>query len=676
MLKELGFIRVGAIVPKIKVANTQWNSEEIIKQLKVADEKGISVVTTPELAVTGYSCADLFHQDILLQKSLEAVKKILEETKDLNLVSIIGIPIEKGNHLFDCAVVIQKGKILGVVPKTFIPNHNEYYEKRWFASGENSMTNSVVNNLTNSGTIDGEDKIILFGQEVPFGNKIIFVEKENNNFTFAVEIGEDLWHGFAPSVNHSTQGAMIIFNLAATSESVGKYAYRKDLVKIQSAKNICGYVYASANVNESTTDAVFSGHAMIAENGHILKENQRFDFESNIIYADIDVLRLKNNRKKNTNFMSVYGKEFYQRVELETLTDLKLESQIIEKNVEKENKFKVIEKIERDYKEYPFVPSNEILRDERCQEIINIQACGLAKRLLHTGIKKTILGLSGGMDSTLAFLVIIEAYKKLGITNENMIAITMPGFGTTNRTYENACCLAKAYGVTLKEISIKEACFVHMKDIGLEETDRSITYENAQARERTQILMDVANKEGGLVIGTGDLSELALGWCTYNGDHMSMYAVNADIPKTLVRYLIKWVADKTKEPTLYDILDTPISPELLPPDEYGNLVQKTENTIGPYVLHDFFLYHFLRYGATPKKIYTIAKQVFKNKFSNEEIKKWLKVFLKRFFTQQFKRSCIPDGPKVGSISISPRSDLKMPSDADASIWLKELEECE
>lgn len=658
MLKELGFIRVGAIVPKIKVANTQWNAEEIIKQLKAANEKGVAIVTTPELAITGYSCADLFYQDILLQKSLESLKMILEETKDLDLVSIIGMPIEKENQLFDCAVVIQKGKILGVVPKTFIPNGNEDCEKRWFVSSGNYDEICGGNNVQTSANI--VDKIILFGQEIPFGNKIIFEEKENKNFSFSIEIGGDLWNSCAPSASKTIHGAMIIFNLTAINESVGKYAYRKDLLKIQSAKNICGYVCASAGVNESTTDAVFSGNAMIAENGKLIKENQRFDFESNMIYADIDVLKLKNYRKKNTNFMNIYAKEKYQKVELETFADLNFENQIIE----------------REYKEYPFVPLNETLREERCQEIINIQASGLAKRLLHTGIKKTVLGLSGGMDSTLAFLVIIEAYKKLGITNDNMIAITMPGFGTTNRTYENACNLAKAYGVTLREISIKEACLIHMKDIGLDENDRSITYENIQARERTQILMDVANKEGGLVIGTGDLSELALGWCTYNGDHMSMYAVNADIPKTLVRYLIKWIADKTKESILYDILDTPISPELLPPDEYGNLVQKTENTIGPYVLHDFFLYHFLHYGATPKKIYTIAKQVFKNKFSNHEIKKWLQFFLKRFFTQQFKRSCIPDGPKVGSISISPRSDLKMPSDADASIWLKELEECE
>lgn len=637
MYKEHGFVRVGAIIPKLKVANISFNTNEIVKEIKKASELGISIVTTPELSLTGYTCADLFHQDILIEESLEGLKKIQKSTKALDIISIIGMPIRTENQLFNTAVVLQKGKILGVIPKTYIPNYGEFYERRWFASSINCK----------------KDTIVLNGEEVPLGTNLIFQDSENQDIRFAIEICEDLWAPNPPSIRHCLNGATIIFNLSASNEVIGKYQYRKNLVNGQSLKTISAYIYASSGANESTTDLVFGGHAMISEYGSILEENKRFNFDSNLIYSDIDIKKIINYRTRDISYMGVNTKEDYRYINISV----------------KDNIFS----LKRQYEQYPFVPTDDLKRDERCEEILTIQATGLAKRLLHTNIKKTVIGISGGLDSTLAFLVVIEAYKRLGISNDNIVAVTMPGFGTTDRTYQNACKLVKEYGATLKEISIKEACLVHMKDIGLDKSDRSIAYENSQARERTQILMDLANKEDGLVIGTGDLSELALGWCTYNGDHMSMYAVNSSIPKTLVRHLVEWIAKSNKNNnTLYDILNTPISPELLPPDQYGNIVQETENTVGPYVLHDFFLYHFLRYGATPEKIYLLALHTFSNKFSKEEIKKWLIIFIQRFFSQQFKRSCLPDGPKVGTISLSPRGDLRMPSDADAGIWIKKL----
>ncbi len=637
MYKEHGFVRVGAIIPKLKVANISFNTNEIVKEIKKASELGISIVTTPELSLTGYTCADLFHQDILIEESLEGLKKIQKSTKALDIISIIGMPIRTENQLFNTAVVLQKGKILGVIPKTYIPNYGEFYERRWFASSINCK----------------KDTIVLNGEEVPLGTNLIFQDSENQDIRFAIEICEDLWAPNPPSIRHCLNGATIIFNLSASNEVIGKYQYRKNLVNGQSSKTISAYIYASSGANESTTDLVFGGHAMISEYGSILEENKRFNFDSNLIYSDIDIKKIINYRTRDISYMGVNTKEDYRYINISV----------------KDNIFS----LKRQYEEYPFVPTDDLKRDERCEEILTIQATGLAKRLLHTNIKKTVIGISGGLDSTLAFLVVIEAYKRLGISNDNIVAVTMPGFGTTDRTYQNACKLVKEYGATLREISIKEACLVHMTDIELDKSDRSIAYENSQARERTQILMDLANKEDGLVIGTGDLSELALGWCTYNGDHMSMYAVNSSIPKTLVRHLVEWIAKNNKNNnTLYDILNTPISPELLPPDQYGNIVQETENTVGPYVLHDFFLYHFLRYGATPEKIYLLALHTFSNKFSKEEIKKWLIIFIQRFFSQQFKRSCLPDGPKVGTISLSPRGDLRMPSDADAGIWIKKL----
>lgn len=640
-MKELGFIRVGAIVNKLALANPLKNAEVIIKEIKKAETLGVSIVTTPELSFTGYTCGDLFLQEQLLDDSIKALEQVLNETKDIDIISILGMPLRHDNQLFNCAVVITKGKILGVIPKTYIPNYQEFYEARWFSSSKELIT----------------EEIEILGQLVPITTNILFQDKTLKEATFGIEICEDLWTVNPPSNNHALAGATMIFNLSSSNELIGKQEYRKSLVSSQSARTISAYIYASSGVMESTSDILFGGASMIYENGSILAENKRFELESNIITADIDVLKLANDRIKNKSFMKNTNLEEYKIIKLDIKDNIK--------------------ELNREYKEYPFVPSNELERNKRCEEIIEIQSTALARRLIQVGNPKCVIGMSGGLDSTLAFLVIVKAYEKLKRNPKDIIGITMPGFGTTDRTYQNSIDLVKEYGGTLKEISIKDAALLHMKDIGLPETDRSITYENIQARERTQILMDVANMENGLVIGTGDLSELALGWCTYNGDHMSMYAVNTSIPKTLVRYLVAWVKDTTdgkKKEVLQDILDTPISPELLPPDEAGNILQKTESSIGPYVLHDFYLYHFLRYGATPKKIYTLAKHTFKNSFSKEEIKKWLKVFIRRFFTQQFKRNCIPDGVKVGSISLSPRGDLRMPSDANYETWIKELED--
>ena len=640
-MKKYGFVRVGAIMSKLALGDCFQNAEEIIRMIKKADKEGVAVVTTPELSLTGYTCGDLFLQDKLLNETVNGLEKIIEGTKNINIISIVGMPLRYENQLFNVAVVIKSGKILGIIPKTYIPNYSEFYEKRWFASSINLVGNEIC----------------LLGQKVPIGTNIIFKDKVCPDISFAIEICEDLWTVNPPSNYHVIHGASMIFNLSSSNEIIGKYQYRKNLVAMHSAKTISAYIYCSSGMMESTSDILFSGASMICENGTILVENKRFEVESNLITADIDVLKIANDRRKNISYMGVVDDKEYRIIDIDINDSIKT--------------------LQREYKQYPFVPSNEAKRSERCEEIINIQSSALARRLIQLGNPKCIIGMSGGLDSTLAFLVIVKAYEKLGLDMKNIIGVTMPGFGTTGRTYNNACVLVKEYGATLKEVSIKEACLLHMRDVGLPEDDRSVTYENIQARERTQILMDIANMENGLVIGTGDLSELALGWCTYNGDHMSMYAVNASIPKTLVRYLVKWFADMScdkKKDVIYDILDTPISPELLPPDEAGNILQQTESSVGPYVLHDFFLYHFLRYGATPAKIYYLAQHTFSGSFSNCEIKKWLKVFVKRFFTQQFKRNCIPDGVKVGSISLSPRGDLRMPSDACYNSWLREVEE--
>ena len=641
-MKENGFVRVGALVNKLSLGDVIENAQEISRQIKKAYEAGVEIIVTPELSLTGYTCGDMFLQDKLVKDSIIGLEYVLSETKSLNIISIIGMPISTNNALFNCGVVINRGKLLGIIPKTYIPNYKEFYECRWFSSSLNLNINEIE----------------LLGQKVPIGCDLLFQDRKNPNITFAIEICEDLWVVTPPSNDYAKSGATIIFNLSSSNELIGKHNYRKNLISSQSSKTISAYIYASSGMLESTSDILFGGASLIYENGTLLKEGERFLIESNIIYQDIDVLRLVNDRRVNKSFNFSSDNKIYRRI-----------------NIDIHNN---ISKLERKYSKYPFVPKDDILRNERCLEIINIQSSALARRLIQLNYPKCVIGMSGGLDFTLAFIVTVRAFEKLNLDNKDIIGITMPGFGTTDRTYNNSIKLVESYNATLKEINIKEACTIHMKDIGLNPTDISITYENIQARERTQILMDVANMEKGIVIGTGDLSELALGWCTYNGDHMSMYSVNSSIPKTLISYLVKWFMDNEKgirHDVLKDILSTPISPELLPPDKYGNIVQKTENSIGPYVLHDFFLYHFLRYGVRPKKLYFLALHTF-NDFSREDILNYLKVFINRFFTQQFKRNCVPDGIKVGSISLSPRGDLRMPSDMEYKSYLKELDELE
>lgn len=641
MLKKYGFVRVGAVVPEIKVADTEFNSNEIIKQIEIAQNNKIQILCFPELSITGYSCGDLFHQEVLLENSIRALENIIEATSKLNIIVIIGMPIRIENQLFNTAVVIQNGNILGVVPKSYIPNYEEFYEDRWFTSGKDFVQRNIK----------------LLGKEVPFGTDLLFKDKENNEICFAIEICEDLWVVNPPSSNYALNGANIIFNLSASNSVLGKSDYRKDLVKMQSAKTITGYIYVSAGVNESTTDMLFSGQAMVYENGTLLKENREFNFESNMIFIEIDTKRLMNDRQKNISYMhSKDENKTYRNIEINISDD--------------------IETLSREYSKTPFVPTDDKKKIKVCNEILNIQSYALAKRIKSIPTKKIIVGISGGLDSCLAFLVAIKAYEILDLDRKDIIAITMPGFGTTDKTLQNAKRLIEEYETTFREIDIKKACEVHFEDINQNKETFDITYENAQARERTQILMDIANKEGGIVLGTGDLSELALGWCTYNGDHMSMYGVNCGIPKTLVKYLIKYIADVESNESikniLYSILETPISPELLPSNN-SEILQLTEKEVGPYLLNDFFLYHFFRYGATPEKILFVAREIFKDEYSEEEIKEKLKQFVKRFFTQQFKRNCVPDGPKVGTVSLSPRGDLRMPSDASYNLWLKNLD---
>ena len=620
-MKEFGFVKVGSIVNKLFLGDPKNNAKEIIRMINEAVKNEVSIVSLPQLALTGYTCGDLFYQDKLIDSALEELNYILDKTSKLNIVSIIGMPIKYNNSLYNCGVVISKGNILGIVPKDNISNTS--LEKRYFKDGN----------------ID--TKINLFGKDILFSNKLMFRDIVNKNITFTVVFGD---------LNNKNSFANIVFNLDSSFEIVGRNKYRKEFVGYESLKGVCGYIYTSSGMMESSSDMLFSGASFIYENGELLSEGKRFNLDSNLIFNDIDVDKLSNLKLRNHNCDFDYKEVFV--------------------NVGSYNKF------DRKFKEYPFVPNDINIREERCNEIINIQANALARRLIQLNFPKCILGISGGLDSTLAFLIIVRAYEILGIDNKNIIGVTMPGFGTTGRTYKNACGLVEKFGASLKEVSIKKAAIQHMKDIGLDENDRSVAYENLQARERMQILMDIANMENGFVIGTGDLSEAALGWCTYNGDHMSMYSVNCDIPKTLVRYLVDYFADISsddKKEILKDILDTPISPELLPPDQAGNILQQTESSIGPYVLHDFFLYHFIKYGASPKKIYFLAKKTFSGKFNDDDLQKWLKVFMKRFFTQQFKRNCVPDGIKVGSIGLSPRGDFVMMSDVNYKIWLDEVE---
>lgn len=633
---KYGFVKVAAATPKIRVADCEFNANQIISQVKEAELNGASLVVFPELCVTGYTCSDLFLQSALLKAANNAVKKIVLETTDLDIVSVIGTPIALRQSLFNCAVVIYKGKILGIVPKMNIPNYSEFYEARHFTSGKE----------LDEGFFKYEDF-----DDVYLGGNIVFACRQMPDFSFAVEICEDLWAPKSPSDELALSGANIICNLSCSDDVIGKPQYRRNLVKMQSGKLICGYIYSDAGFGESTTDMVFSGHNIICENASVLAESKRFT--TGITYADIDVEKLSSERKRMNTFPSKKD-----NLVLEFDMNLKRTS------------------LSRKIPCMPFVPDDKADLANRCEEIITMQASGLATRLAHTGIKNVVLGLSGGLDSTLALIVCVHAFDMLSLDRNNIHTVTMPCFGTTKRTKSNAQLLAEAYGVSFEDIDITSAVRQHFSDINHDESITNITYENSQARERTQILMDLSNKYSGLVIGTGDLSELALGWATYNGDHMSMYAVNVSIPKTLVRYLTAYEAEKSDgilNKVLLDVLDTPVSPELLPPDNNGEIAQKTEDVVGPYELHDFFLYYLVRFGFTPSKIYYLAKLSFAEKYDKDTVKKWLTVFIKRFFSQQFKRSCLPDGPKVGSVTLSPRGDWRMPSDASVNLWLKDLE---
>ncbi len=630
-----GFYRVACAVPQLKVADIEFNTDEIVKLAREAEKKNTAAIVFPELCLTGYSCADLFHQSQLIDSVSVALRHLCKVTESMGIILIVGAPIFHINRLYNCAVVIHAGEIVGVVPKSYLPNYKEYYEKRWFTPGHNTS-----------------DEIEINGDYIPFGDSIVF--QADHYFTFGIEICEDFWNVVPPSSYHTMAGANVIFNLSASNDLVAKADYRRNLLTSQSARCINAYCYASAGVHESTTDVVYGGHAMIAENGAIIAENKRFQRQSELTYADIDCQRLIYTRLSESSFDDNVASN-YLIVHLRGINMPSL--------------------LERKIDPMPFVPSNPETVNRRCEEVFSIQTAGLAKRLEHIGCKKSVIGISGGLDSTLALMVVSETYKLLGIDPKNIIAVTMPGYGTTDRTYKNALTLCNELGVTLKKISIRSACEQHFKDIGHNGTTPDITFENTQARERTQILMDISNQVGGIVIGTGDLSEIALGWSTYNGDHMSMYAVNCSVPKTLIKYVVQWTADncvqnKILKKSLYDVIDTPISPELLPPSDDGKIAQKTEEKVGPYELHDFFLYHTIKYGASPDKVCFLAAEAFADKYDFETVKKWHELFVKRFFQQQFKRSCIPDGPKVGTISLSPRGDWRMPSDASANIWLQ------
>ena len=637
-----GFVKVAAAVPHVKVADCKFNVERIESQIAIAEGKGVQIIVFPEMSITGYTCGDLFGQQILLEEAEMGLMQILNNTRQLDIISIVGMPVVVNSTVINAAVVIQKGKVLGVAAKTYLPNYKEFYEQRWFTSALQ---------LT-------EDTVRLCGQIVPIGANLLF---ETSDTTFGIEICEDLWATIPPSSSLALQGAEIIFNMSADNEGIGKHHYLCSLISQQSARCIAGYVFSSCGFGESTTDVVFAGNGLIYENGSLLARSKRFCMEEQLIISEIDVERIRAERRINTTFAASQGNpgdkkaisiatEFINSKEL-TLT--------------------------RDFNSHPFVPQGAEL-DEHCEEVFSIQIAGLAQRLVHTKAKTAVVGISGGLDSTLALLVCVKTFDKLGLPRKDILGVTMPGFGTTDRTYNNAIDLMKSLGISIREISIQDACIQHFKDIDHDINVHDVTYENSQARERTQILMDIANQTWGMVVGTGDLSELALGWATYNGDHMSMYGVNGSIPKTLVKYLVQWVAendmDEDAKATLLDIVDTPISPELIPADENGEIKQKTEDLVGPYELHDFFLYYFLRFGFRPSKIYYLANIAFKDVYDKETIKKWLSTFFRRFFNQQFKRSCLPDGPKVGSISISPRGDWRMPSDASSTIWLKEIED--
>ncbi len=633
---KYGFVNVAAAVPTVKVADVDYNVLQIESLLAQAEGKGVEVMVTPELCLTGYSCQDLFREQLLLDKAEGGVIQLLDFTRKLDTILVVGAPIVINSLLYNCAVVIQRGQVLGVVPKTYLPNYGEFYEKRWFASAQDLNPCDIY----------------LAGSRVHVSAEpVIF--KTSDDVMFGVEICEDVWAPIPPSNNLALAGADIILNLSASDELIGKHRYLRSLLAQQSARTISGYVYAGSGFGESTQDVVYGGNAMIFENGKLLAEGERFSLQPQLLVNQIDVEKLRTERRQNTTFIN--AQRGATAVQVAT-------KPVVPKS------FELIRTIDP----HPFIPQEEDMQST-CEEVLNIQVGGLAKRLYHINAQKAVVGISGGLDSTLALLVTVKAFDKLGLDRKGIIGITMPGFGTTDRTYNNAMKLMQTLGVTIREISIAKAVTQHFEDIGHDINVRDVTYENSQARERTQILMDLANQVNGLVVGTGDLSELALGWATYNGDHMSMYGVNAGVPKTLIRYLVSYVAGEMATDTLLDIIDTPISPELIPADEHGRIKQKTEDLVGPYELHDFFIYYFLRYGFGPKKIFVMAQKAFKNIYDDETIKKWLTTFCRRFFTQQFKRSCLPDGPKVGSVSLSPRGDWRMPSDASYTLWVKECE---
>lgn len=637
-----GFVKVAAAVPRVKIADCKYNAGQLESLIAIADGKGVQIITFPEMCITAYTCGDLFGQQLLLEEAEMGLMQILNNTRQLDIISILGMPIAVNSTVINAAVVIQKGKILGVVPKTYLPNYKEFYEQRWFTSALQVA----------------EDNVRLCGQIVPMGTNLLF---ETSDTTFGIEICEDLWSTIPPSSTLALQGAEILFNLSADNEGIGKHSYLRSLISQQSARCIAGYVFSSCGFGESTTDVVFAGNGLIYENGSELAHNKRFSLEEQLVISEIDVERLRAERRINTTFAASKGTVPSGKKPLRITTEFVNSKEL---------------NLTRTFDMHRLSRRGKTL-NERCEEVFSIQVAGLAQRLVHTGAKTAVIGISGGLDSTLALLVCVRTFDKLELPRKNIIGVTMPGFGTTDRTYHNALSLMKSLGITIREISIKEACIQHFKDINHNINIHDVTYENSQARERTQILMDIANQTWGMVIGTGDLSELALGWATYNGDHMSMYGVNGSVPKTLVKYLVKWVAendiDEESRITLLDIVETPISPELIPADENGEIQQKTEDLVGPYELHDFFLYYFMRFGFRPSKIYYLANIAFKDIYDEETIKKWLSTFFRRFFNQQFKRSCLPDGPKVGSISISPRGDWRMPSDASSATWLKEIE---
>lgn len=642
-----GYIKVASAVPSVKVADCMYNIQEMEQMIVRAEGQGVEIIVFPELSVTGYSCQDLFRQKLLVDATEQSVMMLQDFTRQLDIISIVGAPVLVGNILLNCAIVIQKGTILAIIPKTYLPNYSEFYEKRWFASAQD---------LRNTEIIFAGSHITVSSQPVIF--------RTTTGATFGIELCEDVWAPEPPSTKLTLAGADIIFNLSASDELIGKNLYLRQLLAQQSARTISGYVYSGCGFGESTQDVVYGGNAYIYENGKCIAESERFSFDGQLIISQIDYEKLRSERSYNTTFVNAQ-RDIDRRVDLRFIDCLSVDPK----------DFVLMRKVNPT----PFIPLTEDM-SASCDEIFNIQVAGLAKRLVYTGCKTVVVGISGGLDSTLALLVCVKTFDKLKWSRKGIVGVTMPGFGTTDRTYTNAMSLMRSLEITIREISIKDSCVQHFKDIDHDIDVHDTTYENSQARERTQILMDLSNKLNGLVIGTGDLSELALGWATYNGDHMSMYGVNASVPKTLIKYIVNYVAesgvDAESRSTLLDIIDTPISPELIPADENGDIVQKTEDLVGPYVLHDFFLYYVLRYGFRPSKILMLAKHAFandeNNKFDEDTIKKWLATFLRRFFSQQFKRSCLPDGPKVGSVSLSPRGDCRMPSDACATMWLNEI----